>query len=128
TLVHECRDIRNRWAHQHAFTLDDAYRAFDSIQRLLLSVGAPAQAAEVDRQKQEILRLRFEEQARRAQKRATSAPLNAAPAVGLRPWRDIVTPHPDVAGGRFQQAEFAADLGQVHRGEGSLEYRDPRQF
>ena len=128
TLVHECRDIRNRWAHQHAFTLDDAYRAFDSIQRLLLSVGAPEQAAEIDRQKQEILRLRFEDQAKREQRKAVTAPLNAAPAVGLRPWREIVTPHPDVAGGRFQQAEFAADLGQVHRNEGSLEYRDPRQF
>lgn len=128
TLIHECRDIRNRWAHQHAFTLDDTYRAFDSIQRLLLSVGAPEQAAEIDRQKQEVLRVRFEEQVKREQKKATTAPLNAAPAVGLKPWREIVTPHPDVAGGRYQQAEFAADLGQVQRGEGSLEYRDPRAF
>jgi len=128
TLLHECRDIRNRWAHQHAFTLDDTYRAFDSIQRLLLSVGAPEQAAEIDRQKQEVLRIRFEEQVKREQRKVTTAPLNATPAVGLKPWRDIVTPHPDVASGRYQQAEFAADLGQVHRGEGSLEYRDPRQF
>ncbi len=37
-----------------------------------------------------------------------------------------MTPHPDVASGGYQQAEFAADLGQVHRGEGSSEYRDPR--
>src|SRR5689334_19329718 len=26
------------------------------------------------------------------------------------------------------QAEFAADLSQVHRGEGVVEYRDPREF
>ncbi len=128
TLLHECRDIRNRWAHQHAFTHDDTYRAFDSIQRLLLSVGAPDQAAEIDRQKQDVLRIRFEEQVKREQKKATTAPLNAAPAVGLRPWREIVTPHPDVAGGRYQQAEFAADLGQAHRGEGSAEYCEPRPF
>ena len=30
----------------------------------------------------------------------------------------MVTPHGDVASGRYQQAEFAADLWQVHLGEG----------
>ena len=30
----------------------------------------------------------------------------------------MVTPHADVASGRYQQAEFAADLWQVHLGEG----------
>lgn len=128
SIVSELRDVRNRWAHQEPFSSDDTYRAFDSIQRLLSAVGAPEQADEIDRQKQEILRLRFEEQTRREQKKATSTPLNSTPAVGLRPWREVVTPHPDVASGRFQQAEFAADLGQVQRGEGSPEYRDPRAF
>jgi predicted AAA+ superfamily ATPase len=33
-----------------------------------------------------------------------------------------------VASGRYQQAEFAADLWQVHLGEGSDEYRDPVEF
>ncbi len=39
-----------------------------------------------------------------------------------------MTPHPDVASGNYQNAEFAADLGQVHRREGSEEYRNPRSF
>jgi predicted AAA+ superfamily ATPase len=47
---------------------------------------------------------------------------------GLPPWREVITPHPDVASGRYQQAKFAADLGQVRRGEGADEYRDPREF
>ena len=46
----------------------------------------------------------------------------------LKPWREVVTPHPDVASGRYQQAEFAADLWQVHLGEGTDEYRDPVEF
>ncbi len=33
-----------------------------------------------------------------------------------------------MASGRFQQAEFAADLGQVYRGEGSDEYKKPQDF
>jgi predicted AAA+ superfamily ATPase len=127
SLIGELRDTRNRWAHQQPFTVDDTYRAFDSIQRLLMAISAP-EAAELDRQKQEILRLRFEELTRREQKKVATAPLGAAPAAGLRPWRDIITPHPDVASGRYQQAEFAADLGQVHRGEGTDEYRDPKAF
>ncbi|MFN3730226.1 MAG: ATP-binding protein, partial [Fimbriimonadaceae bacterium] len=36
--------------------------------------------------------------------------------------------HPDVDGGRYQQAEFAADLWQVHLGQGGDEYRDPVEF
>ena len=39
-----------------------------------------------------------------------------------------MTPHQDVANGRYQQAEFAADLWQVHLGEGTDEYRDPVEF
>ena len=40
----------------------------------------------------------------------------------------MVTPHPDVASGRYQQAEFAADLWQVYQGEGSDEYKHPTEF
>ena len=39
-----------------------------------------------------------------------------------------MTPHPDVASGRYQQAEFAADLWQVYLREGSDEYKDPVEF
>ncbi|MYD54516.1 MAG: ATP-binding protein, partial [Chloroflexi bacterium] len=46
----------------------------------------------------------------------------------VRPWREVVTPHSDVASGRYQQAEFAADLWQVHLGEGADEYRVPAEF
>jgi hypothetical protein len=39
-----------------------------------------------------------------------------------------VTPHADVASGRYQQAEFAADICKVHLGEGTDEYRKPAEF
>jgi hypothetical protein len=127
SLVSELRDVRNKWAHQEAFSTDDAYRGLDSIQRLLNAVSAP-ESAEVDRPKQEILRVRFDEQARQERRRSATASVEGQPAGGLKPWREIVTPHPDVASGRYQQAEFAADLGQVHRGEGSDEYKHPTEF
>src|SRR5688572_32919460 len=39
-LVAELRDARNRWAHQEAFSGDDAYRVLDSADRLLSAVSA----------------------------------------------------------------------------------------
>jgi predicted AAA+ superfamily ATPase len=40
----------------------------------------------------------------------------------------VVKPHPDVATGRYLQAEFAADLAQVVTGKAEPEYGDPREF
>jgi Swt1-like HEPN len=126
-LVEELRNTRNDWAHQKPFSTDDSYRALDSIHRLLTAISAE-QAAEVERSKQELLRVRFDEQARTETRKIGLAPTEGQPAAGLKPWREIITPHPDVASGRFQQAEFAADLGQVYRGEGLDEYKKPRDF
>src|SRR2546426_3378806 len=55
-------------------------------------------------------------------------PIESAATGNLKPWREVVTPHKDVASGRYQQAEFAADIWQVHVGEGTDEYRDPVEF
>src|SRR5579859_3677347 len=46
----------------------------------------------------------------------------------LTPWREVITPHPDVQTGRYQQAEFAADLAQVLGGKATAEYGDPVEF
>jgi len=128
SLVSELRETRNEWAHQRPFSTDDAYRALDSIQRLLNAVSAAQEAGEVERQKQELLRQRFEEQARNETRKVSATSVEGRPGMGLRPWREVITPHPDVASGRYESAEFAADLGQVARGLGAQEYRDPRAF
>ena len=62
-LVGEVRDWRNKWAHHEAFSHDDAYRALDSIERLLALVDA-GQAAEVGASKTAVMRARFEAEAR----------------------------------------------------------------
>ncbi|GAB4287856.1 MAG: Swt1 family HEPN domain-containing protein [Coriobacteriia bacterium] len=127
TLVSELRDVRNRWAHNEPFTADDAYRALDSVHRLLLAVSAH-EAVEADHMKQEMLRIRFAESAKKEVQRAAQGALEGMPMAGLKSWRMVIKPHDDVSSGRYQTAEFAADLGQVHRGEGSDEYREPREF
>lgn len=127
SLISELREVRNKWAHQAAFTTDDAYRALDSVARLLAAISAP-QADEIEKMKLELLRLRFDEQVRSEKRKTSGTPIESAVTGSLKPWREVVTPHKDVASGRYQQAEFAADLWQVHLGEGSDEYRDPVEF
>jgi predicted AAA+ superfamily ATPase len=126
--VSELLDVRNRWAHNESFTSDQTHRALDTAQLLLNAVSAGEQAAEIDRMRQELLRTRFAEEARSTRRRQARAATEGQPASGLRPWREIVTPHPDVASGQYQQAEFAADLHQVWRGEAAPEYGDPVEF
>src|SRR5579863_2053581 len=127
SLVSELRDLRNKWAHQQTFSGDDAYRAFDSAGRLLAAVSAP-QSDEIEKMKMELLRLRFDEQVRSEKRKTAGTVIEGAAAANLKPWREVVTPHKDVASGRYQQAEFAADLWQVHIGEGTDEYKKPVEF
>jgi predicted AAA+ superfamily ATPase len=127
SLLNELRDHRNKWAHQHTFSGDDAYRALDSAGRLLTAVSA-SQADEIEKMKTELLRLRFDEQVRGEKRKTAGTAIESAATGNLKSWREVVTPHKDVASGRYQQAEFAADLWQVHLGEGTDEYKKPVEF
>jgi hypothetical protein len=58
TWAREVRDVRNKWAHpdkDFTWTWDDAYRALDSIERLLSSVHDP-EVAVVKQAKADLLR------------------------------------------------------------------------
>lgn len=127
SLVQELREWRNKWAHQEAFTYDDVYRALDSIARLLTAVSA-SQAQEVEQAKQEVMRLKFDEQTRSEKRKASGIIVEGIAHGSMKPWREVVMPHPDVSSGRYQQAEFAADLWQVHLGQGTDEYKNPVEF
>ena len=128
TYVSELRDVRNDWAHNEKFATDDALRALDTAQRLLQAVTAGEQANEVDKHRQDLLRQKFDEHARSTRRKAAATQIEGQPDTGLPPWREVVEPHDDVASGRYELAEFAADLHQVWRGEATAEYGDPTEF
>ena len=128
SLVSELRGIRNQWAHHEQFISNDAIRALDSTERLLNAVSAAEAAAEVGQMRMDLMRVVFDEQRRSEMRKKSFQPTEGNPQGGLKPWREVVTPHPDVASGRYQQAEFAADLWQVYQGEGSDEYKHPTEF
>ena len=127
SYVAELQVVRNSWAHNETFSTDDALRGLDTSQRLLEAVAAGAQANDVAGLHQELLRLKFEEQsrsARRSRAQRTQAGLEA----GLPSWREVIEPHDDVTSGRFEMAQYAADLHQVWRGAAATEYGDPTEF
>jgi predicted AAA+ superfamily ATPase len=127
SLVNELLDVRNRWAHQQPFTGDDTDRALDSMARLLTAISA-SEADEIGKMKTELRRLIFDEQMRNERRKGAGTAIESQVTGSLKPWREVITPHKDVASGRYQQAEFAADLWQVHIGEGTDEYRKPAEF
>jgi hypothetical protein len=125
SYVSEMIEARNNWAHQATFSNDEAYRIANTAARLLQMVTAPEQAAYVGDIARDLLRLRFEAEAEKARKETVTKKVEVTTLVGLKPWREVVQPHLDVAGGRYIQAEFAADLAQVLAGTAEPEYQDP---
>ncbi len=128
SLVSELRGIRNQWAHNEQFSSNDAIRALDSMERLLNAVSAAESATEVGQMRMDVMRTMFDDQRRQEMRKKSFQPTEGKPQGGLKPWREVVMPHPDVASGRYQQAEFAADLWQVYQGEGTDEYKHPTEF
>lgn len=128
-FVSELITARNDWAHQKPFSNDDAYRIADTATRLLEAISATKQAQTVRDIAQELLRLRFEAEQKQAQKKTGS--LEEAPTTttrGLRPWRLVVKPHPDVASGRYILGDFVANIADVMQNKAAVEYADPKEF
>ncbi len=127
-LVEDLRAVRARISERARFDADPTWRVLDDAARLLAGISARDEEAEVDRLRQELLRARFEEEARKESRKNSQVELKGAPSDGLKPWREVVLPHADVAKGTFQLAQFAADLWAVVTGDASEEYRDPAEF
>lgn len=138
TWAKELVGIRNKHAHLGSddFSNDDTWRALDTMSRLCDQIDA--EGAEEIRSLLRESRYGTKEGSTTVTEISSSATaiknkknvgiLKTVSLSGLLSWRDIIEPHPDVAQGRYKNAEFAADLAQVARGEGSFEYLDPVEF
>ena len=140
TWAKELTGVRNKWAHIGGddFSDDDTWRALDTMSRLCDQID-PTNAEKI-RGLLRTSRYGSEDGSTSIEKNSPATPqptgtgkknigiLDQTPISGLPNWRDVIEPHPDVAQGRYKNAEFAADLAQVARGEGAYEYRDPVEF
>ena len=132
----EIKDFRNQWAHIGGkdFTDRETIRALDTMALLAGEIDIEAQA-EIQAM---IRKLQYgsaqgslastSNGAEAGAGKKSLGVMTSTPMKGLPSWRNVIEPHPDVAQGRYKNAEFAADLAQVARGEGAYEYRDPVEF
>ena len=127
-IVNELIAVRNAWAHQEAFSNEDTDRALDSVTRLLRAVGAVKEADAAEQAKHELRRTTFDRMVYNERRKEAYQPIENGTLGGLKPWREVVTPHPDVASGRYLEAEFAADLWQVYEGRAVPAYGQPVEF
>ena len=128
-MVNELVEVRNKWAHNEQFSYDDAERALDTMRRLMDSISAGDASDKLTSLRNAVLRVKFEEMRRSAErKKSKQADLELRLLLDYKPWREVITPHNDVASGDFNQAEFAADLSKVHNGTAPTEYSDPKAF
>ena len=122
----ELKDARGTWAHNGSFSDDDAYRVLDTAERLMRLLGKQPEAEEVKKIRQNLRRVTADKDDKRVLRAAVATPEGAG---GLRPWREVLPPHHDVATGNFHASEFAADLYKVATGgEGDADYADPVEF
>ena len=128
SYLHLLWEARNRWAHNERFSSEQTLRILDHCEMMLGAFRAGEPAARVQELKRSLQRQVFAEERRAAERRAAGDATKGEPLAGLKPWREVVTPHRDVREGRFAQAEFAADLRQVVKGEAAAEYGDPVSF
>ena len=129
SYVSELQGSQDRLGDDDSFSSDDTERALDTAKRLLEAISARDSAEKVGSMREAMMRRRIDEQRRNGgRKRASEGVISTGTKGGLRPWREVVRPHDDVASGRFQTAEFAADLATVHSGNSSSEYGDPKKF
>jgi predicted AAA+ superfamily ATPase len=126
SLASELREVRNNWAHSKKFDNDDTYRILDTMERLLVAVGSPAEAEQVRQIRLDHQRLVFESETKKAILNIGNG-ISVA-GTGLKSWREVLRPHEDVATGNYSASEFAADLYMVSQNEGSSEYVEPIEF
>ena len=133
--VSELKGSRNKWAHAGMAGINDAdtWRMLDTMGRLAEHIDGDTAAAIFEIQRKARYGNAKGSTAQTTNNAAAQVPKKTAPAQtkaanGLPSWREVMEPHMDVAEGRYRNAEFAADLAQVARGKGELEYRDPVEF
>lgn len=125
----ELRETRNQWAHLQAFNSEQTLRALGTIELLLEAVAAPDSAADVRKLRDQLQRTVYEDHTRQQTRRKA---ISVDASQGMKPWREVIRPHDDVASGNFTASEFAADLYQVAVSKTAAEsgnpYGDPIEF
>jgi hypothetical protein len=136
TDVSKAFDGRNAVSHANGVIADaDAVSYLTAIRNVAEAIQAKAIATDVGKLIDDQFKAAASAMGVTPAVAAKTLAEPAAPELDLgdrkyqwKAWRDVCPPHPDVMAARFIEAEFAANLADVARGEGPETYRDPREF
>ncbi len=130
SAAHALRTVRNQYAHERPFNSLNTLQALGNARTLLETASAKTQLASIVNLHEELMRTIVAEQNRTRHNNPSRNRQDIVSDHNVRgtPWRSIVTPHADVLSDSYTEAEFAADLGQVVRGEARPEYGHPEEF
>lgn len=121
------REGRNQMVHADTGDLSDdsALAQLHHIAEVLGEINAPAE-------KRAVEAIRAETFDRIASQKAATPEKPKQPrrkVADLTPWRDVITPNPDVINDTFKKSEFAADLQEVFEGKAkTAEYGETEIF
>lgn len=137
------KSARDQIAHPGNEDIDPEFtraRLYD-IADLLGKINAPDQKLAVEALRDNLFAsiesgeqpdsIRLDDESQTSSKETHESQASPPPSSSnnLIPWRDIIRPNNDVALGTFQEAEFAADLQQVHDGRADATgYGNPVSF
>ena len=132
-------ESRNLEAHPDTGDIDrnEVQSALTQIAGILGRINASTQQSEVEKIRDALSQPTLTSQPTPTPTITVPEPTEPAPTpkprqttnTGLKPWRDVINPHPDILSGDLAQAEFAADLQQVANNTArAKEYNDPGEF
>ena len=127
------KEARDKTAHPGLQDLDPEYVRVHlfHIAEVLGLINQPKQRQAVETIRDQLLATADpgDDAETKATKPATNGRRAPRSSSNLAPWRQVIKPNPDVSQGTFRQAEFAADLQQVHDGRANAtEYGNPVSF
>lgn len=131
--MHLIVEGRNQVAHPEGGDIPATYVSgrLDDIARVLADINAPEAAKQVAVIAEELYQKPAEPEPADLQRTGDHEPTakTASTSNGLKPWREVIEPHPDVISGEISDSTFAADLQQVADSKSATdEYTSPIGF
>lgn len=128
--VSEIQEVRNTFAHNNPVEPEDALRTINNLIIIFRHIGLKDKEREMEELREN---LRFELLSEDFKKRLEADPefqkTDKASYEGpLVPWFRNVMPHLDIQQGHLDESVFAANLGEVAKGDGRAVYQNADTF
>lgn len=128
--VSEIQEVRNTHAHNNLIEPEDALRAINNLIIIFRHIGLKDKEQEMEKLREELRwKMLSDEFKKRLESDPESKQTPKADYEGpLVPWFRNVMPHMDIQQGHLDESVFAANLGEVAKGDGREVYQNAAVF